>query len=68
MTYIIGSAHMVAGSQFVLESLADRGDMCRPDLFLHAEHSPLWLMPNTKALLDRNRAQLITLAQYMFRV
>ena len=38
------------GTEFAIENPADRGDPARPDLFMHPEHAPLWLMPEMKEL------------------
>ena len=34
-----------AGTEYIIENPADRGDAARPHLFIHSEHAPLWLMP-----------------------
>ena len=38
------------GTEFAIENPADRGDPTRPELFMHPEHAPLWLMPQVKEL------------------
>ena len=39
-----------AGTEFVIENPADRGDVSRPELFINAAHGPLWLMAAVGAL------------------
>ena len=39
-----------AGTEFAIENPADRGDPAHPELFIHPEHAPLWIMPEMLAL------------------
>lgn len=38
------------GTEFAVENPADRSGVSRPDLFLHPEHAPIWLMPEMQEL------------------
>ena len=39
-----------AGTEFIIENPADRGDITKPALFINAAHGPLWLMAAVCAL------------------
>jgi len=43
-------AAFTAGTQFIVENPADRGDSAFPRRYLDAEHGPLWEMPEIQAL------------------
>ena len=40
--------------------------MSQPKLFVHADHGPLWLMPEMVALGKKAAAKLVTFAQCAF--
>ena len=37
-----------SGIEYIIENPADRGDVTKPNLFINAEHGPLWLLPVIK--------------------
>ena len=49
-TCTILKAAFDAGTEFAIENPADRGDPLRTDLFMEADHAPLWLMPDIISL------------------
>jgi len=55
-----------AGTEFIIENPADRGDLSQPNLFLNAAHGPLWLMPAVCALIKRTSAKKVTFAMCAF--
>ena len=55
-----------AGTQFIIENPADRGDLTEPKLFLHRDHGPLWLMPAMLHLADKVSAKFVTFAMCAF--
>ena len=55
-----------AGTQFIIENPADRGDVTQPDIFLHADHGPLWLMPAIYALSRHAATKMVTFAMCAF--
>ena len=55
-----------AGTQFIVENPADRGDATQADVFLHADHGPLWLMPAIHALSRHAATKLVTFAMCAF--
>lgn len=65
MTMLLHVAHG-AGSEFILENPADRGDSNDAHLFLNANHGPLWLMPDVITLKQACRCSLSTFAQCRF--
>ena len=50
----------LAGSEWILENPADRGDSSMPHLFEERRHGPLWLMPEILALARKHSTQLCT--------
>ena len=46
---ILRAAHN-AGSEFGIESPADHGDPAQPELFVHVNHAPLWVVSEIIAL------------------
>ena len=55
-----------AGTEFIIENPADRGDLTKPDLFINAEHGPLWLLPVACALARQTSAKMVTFAMCAF--
>ena len=55
-----------AGTEFILEHPADRGNPKDHALFLHHRHAPLWLHSTMKSLAIRTSARFCTFAQCMF--
>ena len=55
-----------AGTQFIVENPADRGDLTKPKLYLHRDHGPLWLMPAMLHLADKTSAKFVTFAMCAF--
>ena len=55
-----------AGTEFIIENPADRGDLTRPELFIDASHGPLWLMAAVCALTKLTSAKLVTFAMCAF--
>ena len=55
-----------AGTQFIIENPADRGDLTEPKLYLHRDHGPLWLMPAILHLADKVSAKSVTFAMCAF--
>ena len=55
-----------AGTEFIIENPADRGDLTKPDLFINAEHGPLWLLPVACALVRQTSAKMVTFAMCAF--
>ena len=55
-----------AGTEFIIENPADRGDVAKPKLFINAEHGPLWLLPVTCALARQTSAKMVTFAMWAF--
>lgn len=55
-----------AGTEFVIENPADRGELSRPNLFIDATHGPLWLMPAVCALIKRTSAKSVTFEMCAF--
>ena len=51
-----------AGTEFVIENPADRGDVSRPELFINAAHGPLWLMAAVGALTKQTSAKMVRFA------
>ena len=47
-----------AGTEFIIENPADRGDVSVPDLFINATHGPLWLMAAVCALTRQTLAKV----------
>ena len=59
------SAGFAAGSQFILENPSDHGDPELGDSFMHADHAPLWLMPNVQHLRAETSSRMVTFPQCM---
>ena len=55
-----------AGTEFIIENPADRGDVSVPDLFINATHGPLWLMSAVCALTRQTSAKAVTFAMCAF--
>ena len=55
-----------AGTEFIVENPADRGDVSLPKLFIDAAHGPLWLMAAVNALAKRASTKLVTFAMCEF--
>ena len=55
-----------AGSEFIVENPADRGDPSHPHLFIDAEHGPLWLMPEIIELERALSCRKATFPQCVF--
>ena len=55
-----------AGTDFVIENPADRGDVGDHRLFMHGDHGPLWLMPEILALKHKASTKQVTFAQCAF--
>ena len=49
MTALLTAA-FAAGTQYIIENPADRGDPAHPRRFLEADHGPLWQMPEIRSL------------------
>ena len=62
---LLTAAHR-AGTEFILENPADRGDEKQTLLFQVAEHGPIWLDPHVQALQRSCGAETVTFAQCMF--
>ena len=60
---ILRAAHG-AGSEFGIESPADHGDTDQLDLFVDADHAPLWVVPEIIALKTDTECTTITFPQY----
>ena len=56
-----------AGTEFVIENPADRGDVSRPELFINAAHGPLWLMAAVGALTKQTSAKMVTVVRAAHR-
>ena len=65
-TTAILSAAFDAGTQFVLEHPADRGDRSLEHIFLDPNHAPLWLTSDAKRLKEHSHASYATFAQCMY--
>ena len=55
-----------AGAEFLVENPADRGDGRQSDLFITAEHAPIWLMPSVQSLAGRASTRLVTFPMCAF--
>ena len=55
-----------AGTEFVIENPADRGDATRPDLFVNENHGPLWLVDSVCALAKMASTSTVTFAMCAF--
>jgi hypothetical protein len=55
-----------AGTEFIVENPADRGDLIKPELFINALHGPLWLMAAVCALSKHTSAKMVTFAMCAF--
>jgi hypothetical protein len=55
-----------AGTEFIVENPADRGDITKPELFINALHGPLWLMAAVCALSKHTSAKMVTFAMCAF--
>ena len=62
---LLSLAHQ-AGTQFILENPANRGDAKRPFLFLSADHAPIWLVPQILSLLSFAGASMCTFPMCAF--
>ena len=58
-------AAVAAGTEFIIEQPADRGDRSMPHTFLFADHAPLWLYPAIVELREDAECRLCTFAQCM---
>ena len=65
-TAILLTAAHRAGTEFILENPADRGDEKQTLLFQVAEHGPIWLDPHVQTLQGACGAESVTFAQCMF--
>ena len=65
-TALLLTAAYRAGTEFVLENPADRGDEKQTLLYQVAEHGPIWLDPHVEALRRSCSAESVTFAQCMF--
>ena len=61
---LLAAAHR-SGTEFIIENPSDRGDT-RSTLFLHANHTPLWIMPDIEMLADTFGAEYVTFPQCAF--
>lgn len=59
-------AGFLVGTQFIVENPADRGDTAHPKLFLTADHGPIWLMDEIKALATHYTGRLVTFPMCAF--
>ena len=59
---ILRAAHN-AGSEFGIESPVDHGDTHQPELFVDADHAPLWVVPEIIALKADTECATITFPQ-----
>ena len=55
-----------AGTQFTIENPADRGDVTQPDIFIDADHGPLWLLPAILALSKKTSTKMVTFMMCAF--
>ena len=55
-----------AGTHFIVEGLADRGDLAAPSRFLNERHGPLWLTPAMCALRTHTSAKQVSFVQSAF--
>ena len=55
-----------AGTEFIIENPADRGDLTEPSLFIDAAHGPLWLMAAVCALSRHASTKVVTFAMCEF--
>ena len=55
-----------AGTEFIIENPADRGDVSKPELFINAMHGPLWLVAAICALTKQTSARAVTFAMCAF--
>jgi len=55
-----------AGTEFIVENPADRGDLTKPELFINALHGPIWLMAAVCALSKHTSAKMVTFAMCAF--
>ena len=67
-TCAILRAGVEAGSEFIVENPADRGDPTRPELFLEPDHAPLWVMPDILELSKYAHARQVTFPMCAFGV
>ena len=65
-TAVLLTAAYRAGSEFIVENPADRGDVSMPWLFQFAEHGPIWLDPNMNDLKTACCTESVTFAQCRF--
>ena len=65
-TALLLTAAYRAGTEFILENPADRGDEKQTLLYQVAEHGPIWLDPHVEALRRSCSAESVTFAQCMF--
>ena len=65
MCAIILAGHIV-GTQYIVENPSDRGDPSQPDIYLHEDHGPLWLMPAVVALARVTEAHSATFPMCAF--
>ena len=55
-----------AGTEFMIENPADRGDATRPELFVNENHGPLWLVDSVCALAKMASTSTVTFAMCAF--
>ena len=65
MSMLLHVAHG-AGSEFIIENPADRGDSSEPGLFIDERHGPIWLMPDLVTLRKACSCSLVTFSQCNF--
>ena len=65
-TCILLRAAVDVGTEFAIENPADHGDPTRTDLFVHAEHAPLWIMPDILQLSTHASCRTATFPMCQF--